>query len=58
MRNLESIRKAVTETLSNQFNGIRILEVRVHEDVDSGEDDVLRIDVIFEGASKDLVVFA
>jgi hypothetical protein len=49
MHKLESIKKIVTETLRAQFNRIKILDVQVHEDVDLDGDEVLRIDVVFEG---------
>src|SRR5262245_32505174 len=53
MRNLDSrIKKIVRDTLSHEFDRIRILEVKIHKDVDSDGDDVLRIDVIFEGQPK------
>jgi hypothetical protein len=54
MRNLESIRRIVTDTLSSRFDRIRIVDVRIREDVDSDGDELLRIDVIFDGAPKDL----
>ena len=54
VRNFDSIKKAVTDTLSGQFKKVRILDVRIHEDVDFDMGEVLRIHVIFEGTPKDL----
>lgn len=54
MRNLASVKRAVKETLSRQFSHVRVSDVRVREDTDSDGDDVLRIEVIFDGTSRDL----
>jgi len=54
MRNFDTIRNVVRDTLSNDFDHIRIIDVRVCDDVDSDGSDVLRIDIIFEGDPKDL----
>jgi hypothetical protein len=54
MRNLASIKRIVRQTLRRDFVHIRILDVEVHEDVDSDGEEVLRINVIFEGTPKDL----
>ena len=57
MRSVDSIRRIkhiVTEVLSREFRSVRIVDVRVHEDVDPEYDNILRIDVIFEGRPKDL----
>jgi hypothetical protein len=54
MRDLNSIRKIVIETLARQFAHVPVLDVQVHEDVDSDGDEVLRIDVIFEGSLQGL----
>jgi hypothetical protein len=54
MRDLASVKRAVKETLSRQFGHVRISDVRVREDTDSDGDEVLRIDVIFDGSSRDL----
>ena len=54
MRNLASVKRAVKETLSRQFSHVRVSDVRVREDTDPDGDDVLRIDVIFDGTSRDL----
>jgi hypothetical protein len=54
MRNLASIKRIVAQTLRRDFERIRILDVEIQEDVDFDGEDVLRINVIFEGTSKDL----
>jgi hypothetical protein len=54
MRNLASIKRIVVETLRRDFDHTRILDVEIHEDVDFDGEDVLRINVIFEGTPKDL----
>jgi len=54
MQHMELIKKAVIETLAGHFNRVRILKVNIKKDVDVDGDDLLRIDVVFDGVSKDL----
>lgn len=54
MRDLASVKQAVKETFSRLFNHVHVSEVRIREDTDSDGDEVLRIDVIFDGTSNDL----
>jgi hypothetical protein len=54
MRNLASVKQAVNETFSRLFSHVRVIDVRVREDTAFYGDDILRIDVIYEGAVKDL----
>jgi hypothetical protein len=54
MRNLASVKQAVNETFSRLFNHVRVIDVRVREDTAFYGDDILRIDVIYEGTVKDL----
>jgi hypothetical protein len=54
MRNLASVKQAVNETFSRLFSHVRVTDVRVREDTDFDGDDILRIDVIYEGTYKDL----
>ena len=54
MRDLKKIKRIVADTLSIDFGRTRIVDVQIREDVDSDGDAVLRIDVIYEGAPKDL----
>ena len=48
------IKRLISATLQVDFEDVRILEVRVRDDVDSDGDDILIIDVVFEGQPKDL----
>ncbi len=54
MKNLKPIEEIVKETLSGHFDHIRILKIDVQKDVDADGDDVLLINVIFDGSPKDL----
>jgi hypothetical protein len=54
MRNLASVKQAVNETFSRLFSHVRVIDVRVREDTAFYGDDILRIDVIYEGKVKDL----
>lgn len=51
---MREIAEVVQKTLAADFNKVKILEVRVEEALDSDEQKILRIKVIFEGAPKDL----
>jgi hypothetical protein len=58
MRNPEQIKaiaKAVHDALAEDFNGVKIVDVKVYgnEEFD-GDDDFLRIAVIFEGRRRDV----
>lgn len=53
MRNLPEIRKIVKETLSGEYDHIRIVDVKVFEDLDADREVVLRVEVIFEGTPKE-----
>jgi len=54
MQNMELIRKAVKETLAGHFDHIRILKIDIQKDTDADGDDLLRINVVFAGAPKDV----
>jgi hypothetical protein len=54
VRDLTPIKRIVAQTLRRDFDHIRIIDVEVHEGVDSDGDEVLRINVIFEGTPRDL----
>ncbi len=56
MRDMKKIAKIVKEVLASDFDNIKIIEVRVRDDLDSEGEEVLRVDVIFEGARKDVDV--
>ncbi|HET7413546.1 MAG TPA: hypothetical protein VFJ18_12890 [Pararhizobium sp.] len=51
---IRQIAEIVSDTLRADFDKARILDVRVFSDEDSDGDDVLRIEVVFEGAQKDV----
>lgn len=40
--------------LSKSFDEVKILDVKIHKEVDSDDDEVLRIDVLFEGTRKNV----
>ena len=54
MRDLNAIKKIVTKSLAKDFGRHRIIDVRIHEDRDADGDEILRIEVVFEGAPGDL----
>lgn len=54
MRDLTPVKRAVSETFSHLFSHVRVSDVRVREDTDFDGEDILRIDVIYEGTVKDL----
>jgi hypothetical protein len=54
MRDLTPVKQAVNETFSRLFSHVRVCDVRVREDTDFDGEDILRIDVIYEGTYKDL----
>lgn len=55
---LKKLAATILETLQQDFHDVRLAEVRLEPDVDSEGDEVLRVDVIFEGKPKDLPVGA
>jgi hypothetical protein len=46
----EEIGEVVKDTLRTDFDGIEIVDVRVAREEDSDGDEILRIDVVFEGS--------
>jgi hypothetical protein len=54
MRDLTPVKQAASETFSHLFSHVRICDVRVREDTDFDGEDILRIDVIYDGTVKDL----
>jgi hypothetical protein len=48
------IAQVVRETLAADFDKVKIVDVKIHKELDSDGDDVLRIEVIFEGTPKDV----
>jgi hypothetical protein len=49
---LKRIEESVTKTLSRYFENIKIIAAHVAEDVDQDGEEILRIDVVFEGDLK------
>jgi hypothetical protein len=54
MRDMKRIEMVVKNVLAADFDKVKIFEVRVRDETDSDGDKVLRVEVIFEGARKDL----
>ncbi|MFY8099787.1 MAG: hypothetical protein ACOVOA_07480 [Allorhizobium sp.] len=54
MRDMQHIAKAVKDTLSGDFGKVRIADVLVQDEVGWDGDALLRVDVVFEGAHKDI----
>jgi len=51
---IKKIAGIVRETLSADFGNAKIIDVKVHEDTDYDGEEILRIDVVFEGDRKDV----
>lgn len=54
MRDIAKIAKIVKSVLASDFDRVTILDVRVVEVIDSDDGELLRIEVIFEGTSRDI----
>lgn len=54
MAKMEKIAKVVKDTLAADFDKVKILEVKVRDELDSDGEKILRVYVIFEGAAKDI----
>jgi hypothetical protein len=54
MRDFTAVKQAASETFSFLFSHVRVCDVRVREDTDFDGEDILRIDVIYDGTVKDL----
>jgi hypothetical protein len=54
MRDMKNIAKIVQDVLAIDFENIKVLKVQVRDDVDADGEEVLRVDVFFEGSPKDL----
>jgi hypothetical protein len=52
IKQIRQIKKVVTDALAADFDDLKILDVKIQEDVDADGDEVLRIEVIFAGAPK------
>jgi len=51
---IKRIERIVRDALTRDFDNVEILSIGILEDEDTDGEDVLRIDVIFQGASKDV----
>jgi hypothetical protein len=51
-KQIHQIKKVVKEALAADFDNLKIVDVRIQEDVDADGEELLRIEVIFEGAPK------
>lgn len=51
-KQIEQIKRVVTKALAADFRAVKILDVKIQEDVDADGDEVLLIEVIFEGAPE------
>ncbi|MGH6893418.1 MAG: hypothetical protein ACREEP_14300 [Dongiaceae bacterium] len=56
MRDIGKIVEIVKKTLAADFAKMKILDVKIREELDSDGEDLLRVYVIFEGAPKDVDV--
>ncbi|QYO75332.1 hypothetical protein [Devosia salina] len=48
------LQKIIEDTITKDFDNIKILSVNVARDVDFEGDEVLKIEVVFEGTRKDI----
>lgn len=51
---LNKISEMISEIFKSDFHSIEIVDVKVHSDVDFDGDDILRIEVIFDGLPKNM----
>jgi len=50
----DAVEKAILDTVSKDFSNVKILNVIVDSDVDFDGDEILRVQVIFDGSPRDL----
>jgi hypothetical protein len=53
-KNESEIERIVKETLSDDFEDIKILDISASQEFDSEGNEMVRIDVVFEGSAKDV----
>jgi hypothetical protein len=53
-RDFEKVKAVLADFLHGQFKRIRILEINVHDDMDTSGDEILVINIIFEGSPDDV----
>lgn len=51
---MKEVEKHIKEILSKDFSGVEILRVHVEDDLSFEDDEILRIEVIFQGKAKDI----
>lgn len=51
---LDLLKKMVKKTLSERFDQVSVFKIDMQEEIDSSGDKILRVNVVFEGAAKDL----
>lgn len=54
MDNLETLENELLKILSKDFEGVKLIKVNLTPDVDFDGDEILRVEVVFDGAPKDL----
>lgn len=53
-KHMEEVAQMVAKTLHNDFENVKILNVKVNHDVDYDGDAILKIEVVFEGRPRDI----
>jgi hypothetical protein len=53
-KNASEIERIVKETLSDDFDNVKIIDICASQEFDSEGNELLRINVVFEGAAKDV----
>lgn len=51
---IKLIQQAISETLSADFDNVKILDVTVIRDIDFDGDEILKVDIVFEGTPRDI----
>lgn len=51
---MKKVEKHIKEVLSKDFSGVQIVRVHVEDDVSYEDDEILRVEVIFQGKAKDI----
>ena len=54
MDDLKELSKAIMEILRNDFESVDVIDVHVDRDTDWEGDEILRVEVVFEGQQKDI----
>jgi len=51
---MKKVEKHIKDVLSKDFSGVEILRVHVEDDLSFEDDEILRVEVIFQGRAKDI----